>query len=222
MKSVIAIALIAGLGFAAWHYQQQARTLAAEVATLTEEAAANRRALEKAEKALAKAGSTPANQDAAKPTGTAPVAAGRTAPKESTATEPAAPTTPTPDPAAERAAKIAQLEAAYKQQRAAMDARQTEIDAARTRAQAYIDQAERNHPQFSEQTAKFDAAGRFIGNSGIRTSQADRERAMKIYNEGIAAAQAGMAKVDEEQAKLNTQRETAARQFNDAVDAARR
>lgn len=222
MKAVIALILIAGLGFAAFHYQQQARTLAATVTDLGTEAREQKREIDKLEKALEKAeAELEARKEIAeaiptRPTGTP------SAPKESTATGPATTAAPAPNPAAERAAKIAQLEAEYDTRKAEMDTKQAEIDAARQRAQTFIAEARASHPQFSEQSARFDNAGNLIGNKGIRTSQADREKAMALYNQRIAAAEAGMAKVDEEQAKLNAQREAVARQFNEAMDAARR
>lgn len=217
MKAALAILAILALGGAAWYYQQQTRTLAETVAQQQTELSAKTREIDKLEKELAKAKAAPKEQPAPAP---APTVATRPAP--GTAPAPATPapqpTQPGPD---QVAARIAQIEADYLKTKAAHDARQAEIDAARTRAQAYIAQVEAAAPQFSEQAPRFDGAGNQIGNKGVRTSQKDREKAMQLHAQQLAAAQAGMAKVDEEQNKLNAARDAAYQAMNRALDEAR-
>lgn len=216
MKAVIAILAIVGLAFTAWHYQQKSHSLADTISDLGTEARASKKEIDGLEKEVARLEKELLAAKAAIPD---PAVTVTTKPKESPTVTPARTTTaPTATPD-DRAAKIAAIEAEFARQKAAMDARQTEIDAARIRAQGFIAQAEAARPQFSEQSARFDNAGIQIGNKGVRTSQADREKAMAKWSEQLAAAQAGLVKVDEEQAKLNAARDAAARAFDAAMEA---
>jgi hypothetical protein len=209
MKAAIAILAILALAGAAWYYQQQTRTLAETVAQQQTELSAKNREIDKLEKALAKA-------QPAQPAPGQPAPSVTTRPSTGSAPAPQ-PAQPSPD---QTAARIAQIEADHERTKAAHDARQAEINAARTRAEAYIAQAEANRPQFSEQSNRFNENGDFVGRKGIRTSDKDREAAMELYNQQVAAARAGMAKVDEEQAKLDTARKAAARELDRAVSEA--
>ncbi len=208
MKAVLIIALVAALG-GVYYYQQKNRTLAATVSELGTEARENKREIDKLEKALEDAEKALAKAKAEKEAEPSPVAILPQAKPEA----PALVEAPAPviAPKSDDSARIEQARADYAAKVAALDRRQAEVDAARQRAQAYLAQVEASARQFSEQSDRFDDAGNRIGKKGVRTSQADREKAMAIYAQQLAGAKAGIAKVDEEQAKVNAARAELAR-----------
>lgn len=93
--------------------------------------------------------------------------------------------------AEKRAKRLAEIG----QEIAVLEAEQTRGEAARANAVA-------NPPTFAEQGDRVDGFGRVIGKKGVRTSDADRAKAMEIHNARIAAMDARLAEIAAELAEL--------------------
>jgi hypothetical protein len=202
MKAILIILVIGLGGYAAWLKQQVGTEAAAKAAVETDLLAAKRKA-EGLEKDLKKATSELSDLKSAQAAAPAPVApqvpaasvAISTAPS---AVSPAAPAT-APDPAA--AAEAAEM--ARKAKRLAeIDARLAFLRSEQDRGTIARSNAEANRPQFSEQGDRLDGFGQVIGKKGVRTSNADREKALSEYNAKISSMDAALAEIAREMAAL--------------------
>jgi hypothetical protein len=80
---------------------------------------------------------------------------------------------------------------------------------------------ESSPPKFDEQGSRYDTFGNRIGASGVRTSQSDREREMKKYNEQLAQVTALIAVAEAELVKVEAEEKALDRSYDDAVAAAK-
>lgn len=206
MKTIVSIILFVAVGIAAYYYQSTAETAATErdsalakVLHLEEQHDKLTKDLKDRDKELAAALARVVElEEAAKP-----VAAGGGV--ESRGTDAAGggveirgtrvemvPAVPAADPMAEKRAKrLAEIG----QEIAVLEAEQTRGEAARANAVA-------NPPTFAEQGDRVDGAGRVIGKKGVRTSDADRAKAMEIHHARIAAMDARLAEIQAKLAEL--------------------
>lgn len=80
----------------------------------------------------------------------------------------------------------AKLRAIFDTNAAALAAEMDEAKSRLARFQRDRKEFEDNPPTFNEQTEVFDAEGAFVGRRGVRTSNADRNRAMDKHREDLA------------------------------------
>ena len=107
-----------------------------------------------------------------------------------------APAVPVVDVEAQRRAK----------RMAEIEARLLFLESERARGEAARANAAANPPVFSEQGDRVDGFGRVIGKKGVRTSDADRAKALEAHNQRIAAMDARLAEIAAEVAGLEAER----------------
>lgn len=88
--------------------------------------------------------------------------------------------------------RLEQLRTTYDQHLSGIVARETAATNNLQTAQAALQVARGNQPQFSEQSDRRNASGDIIGKKGVRTSDADRAKAMELYQQRVANAQAAV------------------------------
>lgn len=76
---------------------------------------------------------------------------------------------------------------------------------------------ERAEPEFKEHTVRTDDTGAILGNSGTRTSNADRDRAMAKYHEELAALRNQVAAARRRVSEAQDRSDLLDRQYRDAV-----
>jgi chromosome segregation ATPase len=223
MKAILLILLLAIGGYAAWQQQTTKATIAAaelRIEQLESELKTAERELKDSEKALAKVSGS-----------TAPVrsAADKKAPVTSTVanstTEPAVAEVPDAesvvDKAAALTARLDEMRTIYEGHRKTFAEQEATLTRNLSIARNQYNQLRDNQPTFAEQGSRYDSFGNRIGSSGVRTSQSDREREMKKYNEQVAAAAALIAAGEAAMVKVNADVDRLERSYKEAVNKSR-
>ena len=174
--------------------------LAADLEAVEKDAARLREALAESAEALKLA---QAKQQAPAPVIVAP----DPAPVEIVASEPqeAAPEPTADDKAQERQAALDAAQREYEAAQAEINRKRVILETNLATGNANRRTMERNSPEFAEQSVRRDASGAVIGNRGVRTSAADREKAMIGYRAELAKVDAYIAAVEAELLKLNAE-----------------
>jgi hypothetical protein len=223
MKAILIILLIAIGGYAAWQQQTTKATIAAaesRIEQLESDLKSAERELKDAGKALAKAtGSTAPALPAAtkKAPVTSTVATSTPEPAEVEVAE----AEPVVDKAAALTARLDEMRTIYEGHRKTITEQESTLTRNLSIARNQYNQLRDNQPTFSEQGSRYDGFGNRIGASGVRTSQSDRDREMKKYNEQLAAAAALVAAGEAALVKVEADVDRLERSYKEAVNKAR-
>ncbi len=137
---------------------------------------------------------------------------------------PSAASAPAPAPAGSLSERLNQLDVIYRRNQQALRDEADAADVALADAQTAYKTLEKSPPQFQEQsvvtTISSDGSSS-SANRGTRTSQADRDRAMKKYNEELEALRTRVADSRKRIKDVEKRLEMLGQQYRDAIDKAR-
>lgn len=222
MKTAIALLLIIGLGaLAGWQKNESrvaAERSAEEIAELQAELKTAKGEIKelKGELANARKAAVVAPPVADKTPAPATVPSVASKPTQAPVAPPSVPDAP----AVDHEAELARIDAIYETNRKAIDAKAATLDRNEAAAQAALAALESNPPQFSEQGDRLNNIGEVIGKKGVRTSEADRKRAMEDWNEKKAPLQAQIAAIATARADLEAERGKLLQAYDAAKSAA--
>lgn len=114
------------------------------------------------------------------------------------------------------------LNGIYDTAKAELDRKKAVLGTNLKNAQDIRSRLDRNPPQFQEQGVRTDSFGKVIGNKGVRTSDADRARAMEKHTEELRQWDAYITTVESAQDQLYNDYRTLESNYRNAVSEAKK